>query len=114
MSDFKPGWYIVSEPDAEGRTTLKYFAERGLVTCECYSTSDGRQIYLWGNRERPAGRKESWKSTYRFVATDPNGHWDNEKVAAKTNKGAGQGKAKALSPCEDPVSYTHLTLPTKA
>lgn len=101
MSDFKPGWYIVSEPDAEGRTTLKYFAERGLVTCECYSTSDGRQIYLWGNRERPAGRKESWKSTYRFVATDPNGHWDNEKVAAKTNKGAGQGKAKALSPCED-------------
>ncbi len=101
MSEFKPGWYVVSEPDGEGRTSLKYFAERNLVTCECYSTSDGRQIYVWGNRERPAGKKEAWKATYRFVATDQGGQWDNEKTAA-TKREAGAGStAKVLSPCED-------------
>lgn len=105
MREFTPGWYVVQGADAQGRTRLKYFARRDLVTCECYATSDGRQIYVWGAPERPNGMRELWKPSYTFRGTETGGKWDNERTEAK-NKASGGGEATATrttprSPCED-------------
>jgi len=105
MITFKPGWYAVSNADAQGNTPCKYFAERNLVTCECYVTRDGRQVYRWGAKEKPAGQKEQWLDSYRFLDTESGGKWDNERAKTEVSSG-GSGDPKqpprpAASPCED-------------
>ena len=105
MTTFKPGWYAVSNADAQGNTPCKYFAERNLVTCECYVAKDGRQVYRWGAKEKPAGQKDQWLDSYRFLDTESGGKWDNEKTKTEVSSG-GSGDPKqpprpAASPCED-------------
>lgn len=100
MSDFKPGWYKVGAPDSNGNTTLLYFSDPNTVIAECYTTSDGRQIYVNGE-----DYSKRWSDDYAFAGIDPNGQWDNKAKAAEADGGKGNRTAKSGSggktPCED-------------
>lgn len=100
MSDFKPGWYCVSGPDANGNRTYKYFDTPTHVRSECYTTADGRQVYLWGKKEKPKGEAAQWDPSYSYAADEQGGQWDNE--ASRTASKKAGGNASGKSPCEDP------------
>lgn len=103
MTEFKPGWYRVGAGDSDGNQTLLYFESEQLVSAECYLTSDGRKIWVNGNR-----RPVPWRDSYTFVPNDPKGHWDNKAVArskkaggTSVKSGNSQGRRSGKTPCED-------------
>lgn len=96
MSDFKPGWYATSAPK-NGRTTYYYFQTRTLITGECYTTSDGKQILV-----NSTPRNADWKPSYEYAANEAGGKWDSpggKTVAGK--KGQAPSVSSGKSRCED-------------
>lgn len=103
MPEFKPGWYRVGDADSDGNQTLLHFETEQLVSAECYLTSDGRKIWINGNR-----RPVPWQKSYAYVPNDPRGHWDNKSAAPNKKSGGGaarvagaQGRSSGKTPCED-------------
>jgi len=85
---------------------MLYFIDRNTVSAECYTTSDGRRIYVSGE-DRPG----HWNNDYVFVPSDPKGHWDNKATTAKNKSGRGGKKATSDSgktPCEDASLFCEI------
>uniref|UniRef100_UPI0031DE2C17 toxin VasX n=1 Tax=Herbaspirillum sp. TaxID=1890675 RepID=UPI0031DE2C17 len=106
MAVFTPGWYVVQPRDAQGHTQLKYFARRDRVTCACYTTADGRQVYLWGETERPGGVADTWRPSYVYRPSDADGQWDAAQPAAALHvsnsvpRSACEDRANACPACD--------------
>lgn len=95
--EFRPGWYATSEP-SDGKQTFYWFADRRTVTAECYTTSDGRQIFVNDHRV-----SMTWRDTFRFVGNEAGGRWDNPKATSADSRGrSGTSAPSGVSRCEDP------------